>query len=93
MHAADIKTVLRVFSIEVPAREKDDLKEEPIVIKLRKVCTDFVFDKFLTHLHISSRLEVRVMTAFSWQHPSPRGFLHVFCSSLIPSIAFLGSII
>ena len=29
--------MLRVFSMEVPAREKDDLKEEPIVVKLRKV--------------------------------------------------------
>lgn len=29
--------MLRVYSVEVPAREKDDLKEEPIVIKLRKV--------------------------------------------------------
>ena len=37
VHSADVKSVLRVFSIEVPAREKDDLKEEPIVIKLRKV--------------------------------------------------------
>ena len=37
VHAADVKSVLRVFSIEVPAREKDDLKEEPIIIKLRKV--------------------------------------------------------
>lgn len=37
MHAADVKQVLRVFSIEVPAREKDDLKEDPIVTKLRKV--------------------------------------------------------
>ncbi|KAL1949230.1 hypothetical protein VTO73DRAFT_11036 [Trametes versicolor] len=36
VHAADVKTVLRVYSVEVPAREKDDLKEEPIVIKLRK---------------------------------------------------------
>ena len=25
--------------MEVPAREKDDLKEEPIVVKLRKVRT------------------------------------------------------
>ena len=39
VHAADVKSVLRVFSIEVPAREKDDLKEEPIVVKLRKVRT------------------------------------------------------
>ncbi|KAI0805968.1 actin depolymerizing protein [Irpex lacteus] len=36
VHSADVKSVLRVFSIEVPAREKDDLKEEPIVVKLRK---------------------------------------------------------
>jgi hypothetical protein len=37
VHTADVKSVLRVFSIEVPAKEKDDLKEEPIVIRLRKV--------------------------------------------------------
>ncbi|KIP12109.1 hypothetical protein PHLGIDRAFT_113898 [Phlebiopsis gigantea 11061_1 CR5-6] len=36
VHAADVKQVLRVFSVEVPAREKDDLKEDPIIIKLRK---------------------------------------------------------
>ncbi|KAI0687677.1 actin depolymerizing protein [Cytidiella melzeri] len=36
VHSADVKSVLRVFSLEVPAREKDDLKEDPIVIKLRK---------------------------------------------------------
>ncbi|PIL23508.1 hypothetical protein GSI_14820 [Ganoderma sinense ZZ0214-1] len=36
VHTADVKSVLRVYSVEVPAREKDDLKEEPIVIKLRK---------------------------------------------------------
>lgn len=37
VHTADVKQVLRVFSLEVPAREKDDLTEEPIVVKLRKV--------------------------------------------------------
>ena len=37
VHSADVKSVLRVYSIEVPAREKDDLKEEPIIVKLRKV--------------------------------------------------------
>lgn len=37
VHVADVKQVLRVFSVEVPAREKDDLKEDPIIIKLRKV--------------------------------------------------------
>jgi len=36
VHAADVKTVLRVYSIEVPAKEKDDLKEDPIIVKLRK---------------------------------------------------------
>ena len=37
VHAADVKQVLRVYSIEVPAQSKDDLKQEPIVIRLRKV--------------------------------------------------------
>ncbi|KAI0066835.1 actin depolymerizing protein [Artomyces pyxidatus] len=36
VHSADVKSILRVFSIEVAAREKDDLKEEPIVVRLRK---------------------------------------------------------
>jgi hypothetical protein len=37
VHAADVKTTLRVYSIEVAAREKDDLNEDPIVVRLRKV--------------------------------------------------------
>ncbi|KAJ7185495.1 actin depolymerizing protein [Mycena filopes] len=36
VHSADIKGALRVYSIEVAAREKDDLLEDPIVIRLRK---------------------------------------------------------
>ncbi|KDQ58616.1 hypothetical protein JAAARDRAFT_34445 [Jaapia argillacea MUCL 33604] len=36
VHTADVKQVLRVLSIEVAAREKDDLNEEPIVKRLRK---------------------------------------------------------
>ncbi|KAI0792387.1 actin depolymerizing protein [Abortiporus biennis] len=36
VHTADVKQVLRVFSLEVPAREKDDLKLDPIIVKLRK---------------------------------------------------------
>jgi len=36
VHTADVKNVLRVYSIEVPAREKEDLNEDPIVVKLRK---------------------------------------------------------
>jgi hypothetical protein len=38
VHLADVKTVLRVFSIEVAASDKDDLEEELIVARLRKVC-------------------------------------------------------
>lgn len=36
VQAADVKAVLRVYSIEVAAREKDDLKEDPIIVRLRK---------------------------------------------------------
>jgi len=36
VHAADVKTVLRVYAIEVAAEKKEDLNEEPIVIRLRK---------------------------------------------------------
>ncbi|KAF5389630.1 hypothetical protein D9757_004172 [Collybiopsis confluens] len=36
VHSADVKQVLRVYSIEVAAREKDDLSEDPIVKRLRK---------------------------------------------------------
>ncbi|KAI6124414.1 hypothetical protein EDD16DRAFT_1691162 [Pisolithus croceorrhizus] len=36
VHTADVKEVLRVYSIEVAARERDDLKEDPIVGRLRK---------------------------------------------------------
>jgi len=35
VHAADVKTVLRVYSIEVAAGKKEDLNEEPIVKRLR----------------------------------------------------------
>jgi len=36
VHSADVKNVLRVFSIEVAAHEKSDLNEDPIVVRLRK---------------------------------------------------------
>ena len=42
MHTADVKNVLRVYSIEVAAREKDDLNEDPIVTRLRKVRSDII---------------------------------------------------
>jgi hypothetical protein len=37
VHAADVKTVLRVYAIEVAAEKKEDLIEDPIVKRLRKV--------------------------------------------------------
>ncbi|KAF9225822.1 actin depolymerizing protein [Gyrodon lividus] len=36
VHTANVKEVLRVYSIEVAARERDDLKEDPIIVRLRK---------------------------------------------------------
>ncbi|KAF8190394.1 ADF-like domain-containing protein [Mycena galopus ATCC 62051] len=36
VHAADVKSVLRVYSIEVAARDKTDLDEDPIVKRFRK---------------------------------------------------------
>jgi len=36
VHSADVKTVLRTFSIEVAAKDKDDLDEGPIIARLRK---------------------------------------------------------
>jgi len=36
VQAADVKTVLRTYAIDVSASSKDDLKEEPIVVRLRK---------------------------------------------------------
>ncbi|GAW05137.1 actin depolymerizing protein [Lentinula edodes] len=36
VHAADVKAVLRVYSFEVAAQEKDDINEDPIILRLRK---------------------------------------------------------
>jgi len=36
VQAADVKKVLPAYAIEVPAREKSDLEEGPIVVRLRK---------------------------------------------------------
>ncbi|CAE7087546.1 unnamed protein product [Rhizoctonia solani] len=36
VHAADVKKVLNTYSIDIAARELDDLLEEPIVVRLRK---------------------------------------------------------
>jgi hypothetical protein len=37
VHLASVKNVLSAYSIEVAAEERDDLKEDPIVKRLRKV--------------------------------------------------------
>jgi len=58
VHTADVKQVLRVYSIEVAAREKDDLKEDPIIIRLRKVSDHIqyrVADIIGTYLIFSGR--------------------------------------
>lgn len=39
VHTADVKAELKVFSLEVPAGKKEELNEDPIIIKLRKVRT------------------------------------------------------
>ncbi|GAA5851149.1 hypothetical protein JCM8547_004146 [Rhodosporidiobolus lusitaniae] len=36
VHSADVKNVIRSFSIEVPASSQEDLNEGPIVTRLRK---------------------------------------------------------
>ncbi len=37
VHLAGVKNVLSAYSIEVATQERDDLKEDPIVKRLRKV--------------------------------------------------------
>jgi hypothetical protein len=63
-----VKTVLRVYSIEVAAEKKEDLNEEPIVKRLRKVRAPFsspLFTQRSVFVHryflIPPRLAVRVM--------------------------------
>ncbi|KAF7360451.1 putative ADF-like domain-containing protein [Mycena venus] len=49
VHAADVKGTLRVYSIEVAAREKDDLNEDPIIVRLRKVRASHVVFAVVCH--------------------------------------------
>jgi hypothetical protein len=42
-----VKSVLRVYSIEVAAEKKEDLNEEPIIKRLRKVRTSVSTSSFL----------------------------------------------
>lgn len=62
VHTADVKQALRVYSLEVAARDKEDLKEEPIVVKLRKVC--ILSDFEIIYPDFRRRLEVQAMTVF-----------------------------
>ena len=65
VQTADVKQVLRTFSIDVAAREVDDLNEGPIVIRLRKV--SFNRRAFCIALHLEHsyyRLVVQAMTAY-----------------------------
>ncbi|ORY49288.1 hypothetical protein BCR35DRAFT_310807 [Leucosporidium creatinivorum] len=36
VHKSDVQSIIRAFSIEVPANSLDDLAEDPIVVRLRK---------------------------------------------------------
>jgi hypothetical protein len=70
VHTADVKNVLRVYSIEVAAREKDDLNEDPIVTRLRKVRSGIIKiagycrPDCLVFLAFNNRLVGPAMTAF-----------------------------
>lgn len=64
VQTADVKQVLRTSSIDVAAREVDDLNEGPIVIRLRKVSLNRRAVSIALHLeHFYYRLVVQAMTA------------------------------
>lgn len=94
-----MKTVLRVFSIEVAAREKDDLNEEPIIIRLRKVRPismphNSILVQSLNPTDLTlRRLAVRVTTASNLlHHTRPSRATHTLpCTSLIPASATASS--
>ena len=64
VQAADVKTKLRVFSIEVTASEKDQMEEDGIVVRLRKVWGSPFFSEGYDSL-ILGRLEVHHTMAYS----------------------------
>jgi hypothetical protein len=37
VHLADVKAVLKSFAVEIPAENKDDLKEATVILKLQVV--------------------------------------------------------
>lgn len=47
MHAADVKSKISVYSIEVAAREQTDVDEEHIVTRLRKASSSIFKFTFL----------------------------------------------
>jgi hypothetical protein len=51
VHAADVKRVLRSYSIDVPASSVDDLDEKALVVRLRKVRSGVLSDG-LASLHV-----------------------------------------
>lgn len=66
MHTADVKTVLRVYSLEVAAAKTEDLNEEPIIVRLRKVRSRSHCDSssILIYANFIFRLVGRVTMAF-----------------------------
>lgn len=46
VHAADVKSVIRSFSMEVKASSKDDLKEDEVVNQLRRLGANYDRSKF-----------------------------------------------
>jgi hypothetical protein len=63
VHAADVKSVFRAYSIDVAAREKDDLREEPIVVRLRKVSYSGYRSQLSEELTVLPRPEAPVTMA------------------------------
>lgn len=64
VHLAGVKNVLSAYSIEVATQERDDLKEDPIVKRLRKV-RDLPFDASEISHARTKRQAVPATTAFN----------------------------
>lgn len=55
VQAADVKSVIQVYSIEVAARDVSDLDEEPIVLRLRKVSTSSILTQLIEGYPLHAR--------------------------------------
>ena len=64
VHSADVKGVICVYSLEVPARDKSDLEEDPIVIRLRKVRLFSVVFSLADDSLTINRQAVHLMTVY-----------------------------